>query len=144
MPRKAGAIPFRITDGLVQICLVSSKKRKHKFVLPKGTVRALEASHEAAMRETFEEAGLKGQISKKGIKIKAKSADPDQTINTIKFFPMLIDEIYNKWPEQNLRERLWVDLENLPKAKMLKRDIKVIESKQITTIIRACKNTSVA
>ena len=75
---------------------------------------------------------------------KAKSADPDQTINTIKFFPMLIDEIYNKWPEQNLRERLWVDLENLPKAKMLKRDIKVIESKQITTIIRACKNTSVA
>ena len=83
LPKKAGTIPFQFSDGSVRICLVSSKKRDDTFVLPKGTVRALEKAAAAALRETFEEAGLKGQLSKKGIKIKAESADPDSKTNTI-------------------------------------------------------------
>ena len=39
MAKKAGTIPFQVIDGTFWICLISSKKRKGKFVLPKGSVR---------------------------------------------------------------------------------------------------------
>ena len=144
MLKKAGSVPFQINDGIVHICLVTSKKRKNKFVLPKGTVRSSETSYAAAKRETMEEAGLKGQMSRKGIKIRAISADSDRKMNVIKYFPIYISKILEDWPEIRFRKRLWVDINRLPKSIMVKRDIKVLKSKLISNIIKSYKQKSVA
>lgn len=144
MAKKAGTIPFQVINGTFWICLISSKKRKGKFVLPKGSVRSSERSREAAIRETFEEAGLKGKISKKSVKIKAKSAGDDLSLNTNKFFPLKITDINDHWPEQKMRERLWVDLKNLPTSKMVKRDVLVIKSRRFNTIIENLMKTVAA
>jgi diphosphoinositol-polyphosphate diphosphatase len=136
LSKQAGTIPFRVVDDVVMICLVSSRKRKKKFVLPKGSVRSMEKAGHAAMRETVEEAGLKGSISRKAIKIKAKSAKPKITVNSIRFFPMLVKDIMEKWPEGKYRKRIWVDVRNLPKSKMVKRDLAVLNSRRFKTIAK--------
>ena len=136
LAKKAGTIPFQVIDGQIWICLVSSQKRKGKFVLPKGTSRSSEKLRETALRETFEEAGLKGKLGPKGIKIKAKSAEKDSPLHTIKFFPLLITATEHKWPEMKSRQRLWVRFDDLPKSQMIKRDLTVLNSRRFINIAK--------
>lgn len=144
MAKKAGTIPFQIIDEQIWICLVSSRKRKNKFILPKGTVRTSEDMIEAAKRETLEEAGLKGEMSHKSVKIKAKSADKEPVLHSIKFFPLSVVKIKEKWPEKKHRKRLWINYDDLPKAVMVKRDIAVIQSRRFKSILKNMVNRSLS
>ena len=91
---------------------------------------------EAAKRETLEEAGLKGVMSHKSVKIKAKSADKEPVLHAIKFFPLSVVKIKDKWPEKKHRNRLWINYNDLPKAVMVKRDIAVIQSRRFKSILK--------
>lgn len=56
----AVAIPYWIaSDGSKFVCLVTSRKHDNLYVLPKGGVEKGETSREAAVREMWEEAGLR-------------------------------------------------------------------------------------
>jgi 8-oxo-dGTP pyrophosphatase MutT (NUDIX family) len=59
---QAGAIVFRRDDGFVRVLLVRSKKDPSLWVFPKGGIEAGETPQVAALRETFEEAGVSGLI----------------------------------------------------------------------------------
>lgn len=141
---KAGTIPFKVLDGSIYICLVTSKKRKNKFVLPKGGIKRSESAADAAMRETYEEAGVEGSLAPKGLKVKAKSADPEKSINVIKYYPLEVKNVYEHWPEDKTRKRIWVKLQNLPISKMIKRDIKVLQSRRIMNGIKLFKEKAAA
>ena len=58
---QAGVIPFRRKKGAIEICLIRNKGRK-KWKIPKGFVDPDETIEEAALKEAWEEAGLKGRL----------------------------------------------------------------------------------
>jgi len=59
--RKAGGIVIRQGKLRPKVLIVTSKKRKKRWVLPKGHVEKGERASEAAVREVREEAGVEGR-----------------------------------------------------------------------------------
>jgi len=60
--RQAGAIVFRGEGDRARVLLVRSKKDPTVWVFPKGHVDGGETMEEAAARETWEEAGVTGDL----------------------------------------------------------------------------------
>jgi 8-oxo-dGTP pyrophosphatase MutT (NUDIX family) len=61
--RQAGGIVVRRTKrGGVRILLVTSRHNRGRWVLPKGTIKRGESAADAALRETREEAGVRGKV----------------------------------------------------------------------------------
>jgi 8-oxo-dGTP pyrophosphatase MutT (NUDIX family) len=58
----AGGVVYRVTDATLELLLVSSRYDKSIWVLPKGHIEPGESSDETAVREVFEEAGVKARI----------------------------------------------------------------------------------
>jgi 8-oxo-dGTP pyrophosphatase MutT (NUDIX family) len=59
---QAGGIAFRHDEGRVLILLVRSKKSPKTWVFPKGHIEPGERAPDAARRETWEEAGVDGDL----------------------------------------------------------------------------------
>lgn len=60
----AGCIPIKHLEDSkrTSVLLISSRKHHGQLVFPKGGVKNNETAKEAALRESFEEAGLRGDI----------------------------------------------------------------------------------
>ncbi len=59
--QQALAVPYREVAGQVEFCLVTSLA-KGRWGFPKGIVDPGETAQEAAAKESWEEAGLRGEI----------------------------------------------------------------------------------
>jgi 8-oxo-dGTP pyrophosphatase MutT (NUDIX family) len=59
---QAGAIVFRHEDDRLRVLLVRSKKDPAIWVFPKGHVEPGETASETALRETWEESGVTGDL----------------------------------------------------------------------------------
>ena len=55
--QQASVVPFRIRDGVTEVLLITSRKRKD-WILPKGIVEPGQTPQEAAAMEALEEAGV--------------------------------------------------------------------------------------
>ncbi|KAI9283237.1 NUDIX hydrolase domain-like protein [Sporodiniella umbellata] len=109
----AGCLPV---DPIEQkILLVSSRKHPGAWVIPKGGWEQDETQEHAALRETWEEAGIKGHIvhhlgvfpercKKKGIKAQHW------------IYELHVEKVKKKYPERNKRERQWFTFEEAIKA----------------------------
>ncbi|KAJ1377761.1 NUDIX hydrolase domain, partial [Sesbania bispinosa] len=110
-----GCIPYRykISDlnsleapEELEVLVITSQKGKG-MLFPKGGWELDESKKEAALRETIEEAGVQGIVGGKLGKWSFKS----KTHNTLYegyMFPLLVQEQFEIWPEQNVRQRIWV------------------------------------
>jgi 8-oxo-dGTP pyrophosphatase MutT (NUDIX family) len=58
----AGGIVFRRARGRAEVLLVTARKRRKRWVLPKGRVHRGEQPRAAAVRECREEAGVTGRV----------------------------------------------------------------------------------
>jgi 8-oxo-dGTP pyrophosphatase MutT (NUDIX family) len=58
----AGGIVFRRVRGRPEVLLVTARKRRKRWVLPKGRVNRGEKPRLAAVRECREEAGVTGKV----------------------------------------------------------------------------------
>lgn len=58
----AGGIVVRRERGEPLVLVVSARKRRKRWVLPKGTIRRSESGAQAALREVREEAGVCGRV----------------------------------------------------------------------------------
>jgi ADP-ribose pyrophosphatase YjhB (NUDIX family) len=58
---QAGGIVFRYKRAGISILLVRAKRDPSKWIFPKGHIEHGESARKAALRETREEAGIKGR-----------------------------------------------------------------------------------
>jgi 8-oxo-dGTP pyrophosphatase MutT (NUDIX family) len=61
---QAGAIVFRREDDRLRVLLVRSKKDPAIWVFPKGHIEHGETARDTALRETWEESGVTGDLGK--------------------------------------------------------------------------------
>ncbi|KAK4747150.1 hypothetical protein SAY87_026187 [Trapa incisa] len=104
--RKSNASEGKATWRELEVLLISSQKGV-AMMFPKGGWETDESMEEAALRETMEEAGVKGDVQKSLGHWRYKSKSQG-TYHDGYMFPLLVNEQLEIWPEKNVRQRRWV------------------------------------
>ncbi|KAJ7942884.1 Nudix hydrolase mitochondrial-like [Quillaja saponaria] len=108
-----GCIPYRFKNGSngdmgneLEVLLISSQKGQ-KLMFPKGGWELDESVEDAASRESFEEAGVRGivecQLGQWSFISKRYG-----TYYEGHMFPLFVKEQLDLWPEKNVRQRIWM------------------------------------
>jgi 8-oxo-dGTP pyrophosphatase MutT (NUDIX family) len=105
---QAGVIPFRRKRDAIQICLIRNNGRK-KWKIPKGFVDPGETVQQAALKEAWEEAGLRGRLV--GDAIGSYKYTKWNLELTVAVFLMEVRAEEDKWTESRIRERHWTSLD---------------------------------
>ena len=106
---QSAAIPFRIEIDEPRILLITSLRRK-RWIVPKGIVEDWQSPQEAALEEAFEEAGVRGLII--GAAIGTYDYEKWGCICRVNVFLMRVDEVLSSWPESDVRDRMWVGIDD--------------------------------
>jgi 8-oxo-dGTP pyrophosphatase MutT (NUDIX family) len=122
--KQAAALPFRYSNDVLQIMLITSRKSK-KWILPKGLLEEKLTNYELAMKEAYEEAGIAGQISNKSLGV--YQYEKWGGICKVSVFPFLVERILDQWPEDNFRNRKWFNSNEA---------IKAIDNRELKDIIK--------
>ena len=108
--RQVAALAYmKQKDGL-QVLLVTSRETG-RLVLPKGWTEKGMKDAAAAELEAFEEAGVKGNVSRApvGSYNYVKIIGPGFALAcTVDVYPLEVKKQLKTWPEQSQRERLWL------------------------------------
>ncbi len=114
VPKGAGrtqvaALCWRMQKGKPEVLLVTSRETG-RWVIPKGWPMKDRSDPEAAQREAWEEAGVKGQVGDHSLgvyayhKVLGSGSDVPCVVSV---FPMQVDAVEDKFPEAAERERRW-------------------------------------
>ena len=116
--RKAGRVPLQYgalcwrkskKKGL-RILLVTSRRSK-RWVCPKGwPIKGLSPS-EAAAREAWEEAGVRGKVSPVSIGFYTYDKWVDRRLDValnVQVFPLEVTELTRRYPERDMRKTKWM------------------------------------
>lgn len=109
---QVAALPWRVRDGEVEICMVTSRGTG-RWILPKGWPEKKLTHAEAAAREAFEEAGLRGEAQPRacGSFMAAKGVEPGLELSVRLDVYLLPDpEEVKKFPERGQRQVEWMTL----------------------------------
>eukprot|EP00210_Caulerpa_lentillifera_P003729 g3562.t1 len=118
----AGCVPYRVRrdsrddSELVEILLVT-RRNGEGWVLPKGGWEDDEVNVEdAAIRETYEEAGVTGILDGPVLGLyrfqsNRRSNGISQTNCIVRVFAMKVQEQLELWPEASVRKRKWFSIE---------------------------------
>ncbi|WP_342869051.1 NUDIX hydrolase [Hoeflea sp. AS60] len=108
--RQSAAAVFRGSGDTRELLLVTSRDTG-RWIVPKGWIEDGEDGAEAALRETWEEAGLIGEILPGGpvgqyryIKQRARRGD---AICDVDVYLLKLLEERDQWPEKDQRRRKW-------------------------------------
>ncbi|MDH5570921.1 MAG: histidine phosphatase family protein [Gammaproteobacteria bacterium] len=103
---QSAVIPYRIKKNVLEILIVSSSSNRH-WTIPKGIKEPELTPQESALKEAYEEAGVRGQIDNEllGQYKYVKWGN----ICTVDVYPMEVMEIIDEheW-EESYRSRRWV------------------------------------
>jgi 8-oxo-dGTP pyrophosphatase MutT (NUDIX family) len=103
--RKAAVIPYRIRNKRVEVALVTTSGGKG-WIVPKGSVARGEEIRDAAIRETEEEAGLLGVLSRKPLgRYLHVNGDGAWRVDV---YVMRVTEELEHWTEDRRRRRRWM------------------------------------
>lgn len=107
-----GAAPYRVgSGGEFEVMLVTTRET-HRWMVPKGWPIKKLGPLGTAMREAYEEAGVRGEggpaIGAFDY-LKVMRNGPNQ-ICRVEVFPLLVEEELEDWPERAERERRWFRL----------------------------------
>ncbi|KAH7570888.1 hypothetical protein ACOSP7_019418 [Xanthoceras sorbifolium] len=106
-----GCIPYRYRteDDELEVLIITSQKGQG-MMFPKGGWELDESLEEAALRESFEEAGVLGNVECELGKWNFLSKSQG-TFYEGYMFPLLVKEQLEMWPEKDVRQRLWMTVE---------------------------------
>jgi 8-oxo-dGTP pyrophosphatase MutT (NUDIX family) len=112
---EAGALAFRRTKRHGLEILLISKRRAHKWGIPKGRLVPHLSFAENAAKEAFEEGGVIGRISLDAVGVfrAQKRADDQLAPLVIEVWVYLLEvtTVCAKWPEKGKRQTRWVSCE---------------------------------
>jgi 8-oxo-dGTP pyrophosphatase MutT (NUDIX family) len=104
-----GALPFRFSEGSLEILLATSRETK-RWIIPKGWPMKGKSPHRTAEREAFEEAGLVGKIQHRSIgsyRYEKKMKDGAFVECQVEVFAMSVSAQRRRWPEYEQRDTRW-------------------------------------
>lgn len=110
---KSCVIPFRITEGKLELLMVTSMK-KQKWIFPKGYIEFNLSAFESAKKEAYEEAGVVGEnetVELGSFRLKKKNE-----VALLKVFSMEVTKELKDYPEKNMRKRKWFTIDEMNEA----------------------------
>lgn len=114
---RVGVIPFETKKELTAILFVTSQTRG-RWILPKGKPKKSETHVQACLREGFEEAGVRGIVLENfpmTMLITSRASDGMSQF-PVTYYPLLVTEQVDDWPEVASRQRHWALLEDAPRV----------------------------
>ncbi|GAA5998164.1 hypothetical protein JCM5350_006396 [Sporobolomyces pararoseus] len=120
------SVAILVVPSTLEFVVVSSRKHANKWVFPKGGVEQGETSHEAALREAWEEGGLITKsathlaqlltVSDSSPHILSPTSDPESPsfVPSAKYhfelfsLPNAFESLASEWPESHERSRKMV------------------------------------
>jgi len=105
---RVGTVPFDIKGDLIALLFVTSQTRG-RWILPKGLAKAGEDHLQTCQREAFEEAGVTGTVLENfpmTVSISRQTSNGIEAV-PVTYYPMLVNEQADDWPEKAKRERHW-------------------------------------
>ena len=109
--RQAGAIPFRHQDGQLEYCLITSSSQANFWTIPKGTIEPGDSPETTALKESFEEAGIEGELVGKSLGSYQYRKNGGEY--EVAMFLMRVTSELAKWDEAHVRKRQWVNSEQM-------------------------------
>jgi 8-oxo-dGTP pyrophosphatase MutT (NUDIX family) len=104
---QAGVIAYRILDGKVQVLLMTSRDTG-RWIIPRGNIDAGTTPGEAAEKEAYEEAGVKGTMLRslpRGTYTYLKKLESGEARPAvIEVYLLRVKERLKKWPEKRERK----------------------------------------
>ena len=99
---QSGVIPYIKTNGDIKIVLITNIKSK-RWVIPKGVIELDLTPQASAVKEAYEEAGIKGIVEENevGSYQYVKWGD----ICTVKVYLLKVTNLLTDWPEKDKRTR---------------------------------------
>jgi 8-oxo-dGTP pyrophosphatase MutT (NUDIX family) len=108
---QAGVIAYRILDGKVQVLLMTSRDTG-RWIIPRGNINGRSTPPEAAEKEAYEEAGVRGTITSSiplGFYTYVKQLGSGEAREAaVEVYLLRIREQLKKWPEKGERKLSWV------------------------------------
>jgi 8-oxo-dGTP pyrophosphatase MutT (NUDIX family) len=107
MFKQSGVVPYRLTQGKIELLLITSSKRK-RWGIPKGWIEPWMSAADSAAKEAREEAGVLGEVKHTAIGSyeHRKLGLPCR----VEVFLMRVDTILDTWDEADRRQREWVSI----------------------------------
>lgn len=114
---RVGVIPFDTRDTALALLFVTSQTRG-RWILPKGRMKPKETHVEACRREAFEEAGVKGVVLEDFpmTVVVTKQTEKGKRRVPVTYYPLLVTEQVDEWPEKDRRQRHWALIEDAPRV----------------------------
>jgi 8-oxo-dGTP pyrophosphatase MutT (NUDIX family) len=106
---QAGAIPFRRRGPSLEFCLITAAGKPHKWLIPKGVIDPGESPPETALKEAWEEAGLRGDLIAEPVGQYQYRKVGRQLCVVV--FLMEVHVCEKRWEEDKRRRRQWVTAE---------------------------------
>ena len=108
---QAGAIPYSLIEGEVRVLLVTSRG-SGRWLIPKGNIDPGLTPAQAAAKETYEEAGIRGRITTDTplgffTSFKTLKSGEERPV-TVEVYALLVDRQLKRWPEARQREACWM------------------------------------
>lgn len=121
--RQSGVIPYRKRKGKLELLMVTSTGKK-RWVIPKGVKEPHLSPRKSAMKEAWEEAGIRGKVSRPAIG--AYRYRKWGGICTVQVFAMEVSKVVRNW-EESFRDREWFTHREA---------MRLIEGKDLQQIVR--------
>ncbi|GME95190.1 unnamed protein product [[Candida] boidinii] len=150
----AGCIP--LDESRTKIIMISSSKHKNRWILPKGGVENDEVENFAitAKRETWEEAGVTGIITKKLKVVQDHRFTKHKELTKIDlkidgdliprtefhFYEMEVDELSTVWPESNRRQRKWCSYSEAKHELIKSKRFELVDALNESSIVKDSHN----
>ena len=114
---RVGIIPFDMKDDAVALLFVTSQTRG-RWILPKGRPKKGESHAETCHREGFEEAGVSGLVlgDFPVTVVVGKQTQRGISKVPVTYYPYLVQQQEDEWPEKAKRQRHWALIEDAPRV----------------------------
>lgn len=123
------ALCYRVRAGKIEVLLITSRRRK-RWIVPKGWPMEGKTPAACALREAWEEAGVRGTASDLSVGVYSyvklgRDRRPDIPVLAI-LYPVRVQTLKKRYPEARERRRMWVSR---------KKAAKLVQRKELAKLI---------